>query len=128
MQHDEKVLEKTETKNYAESHNKKTSRQKKQIRDLFTSFSSRRKRDVKNPRESSIETKFIFYLNILKKIPFVILGDKIKENKGSYENLKIQLKQAVFRYHMRCISLMLFSIPCYVALQVPLWDCSWHIR
>ena len=39
MQEDEKVLGKTETKNDAESHNKKTSRQKRQIRDLFTSFS-----------------------------------------------------------------------------------------
>jgi len=114
MQQDEKVLWKTETKNDAESHNKKTSRQKRQIRDLFTSFSSRRKRDVKNPRESSIETKFIFYLNILKKIPFVILGDKIKENKGSYENLKIQLKQAriPISYEMYISNAIFYSLLC----------------
>lgn len=34
------------------------------------------------------------FVNILKKIPYIILGDKIKARKDSFENLQKQLNQA----------------------------------
>lgn len=38
--------------------------------------------------------KAAFYVSILKKIPFALLGDRIKEKRESYENLQRQLNQA----------------------------------
>ncbi|WP_091934282.1 type II secretion system F family protein [Methanolobus profundi] len=38
--------------------------------------------------------KALIYINILKRIPFVLIGDRIKAKKESYENLQKQLNQA----------------------------------
>ena len=38
--------------------------------------------------------KAVIYVEILKKIPYVLIGDKIKARKESYENLQMQLNQA----------------------------------
>jgi flagellar protein FlaJ len=110
----EHALEKTEENTGTMARKKRAADPKSRIKDILTSFSSRGKRNVKNPGESSMEHKFISYLNIVKKIPFVILGDKIKEKKGSYANLQIQLKQAriPMSYEMYISNAIFYSILC----------------
>jgi hypothetical protein len=109
-------LEKPETNSKTISRKKRHTDPKARIKDLLTSFSSRGK-NVKNPRGPSMEHKFISYLDILKKIPFVLLGDKIKEKKGSYANLQIQLKQAriPISYEMYISNAIFYSLLCGIA-------------
>ena len=114
FQQGEQNLEKPVTKAETASRKNTSKGSKIRIKDLLTSFSSHGKRNTKKPRESFIENKLTFYLNILKKIPLVILGDKIKEKKGSYANLQIQLKQAriPISYEMYISNAIFYSLLC----------------
>ncbi|TQD24435.1 type II secretion system F family protein [Methanolobus vulcani] len=58
-----------------------------------------KKKQRSNKSKSSFDPdqymkKVSIYVDILKKIPYVLLGDKIKARKESYENLQKQLNQA----------------------------------
>jgi flagellar protein FlaJ len=86
------------------------------IGDLFASFSSHGKNAMDNT-ESSINKKLILYFTILKKIPFMLLGDKIKEKKESYANLQLHLKQAriPMSYEMYISNAIFYSLLCGIA-------------
>ncbi len=63
---------------------------------------------------SEEEGKQISYMNVLKKIPFMLLGERIKENRGKYENLQLQLMQSriPISYEMYISNAIFYSILC----------------
>ncbi|WP_094228690.1 type II secretion system F family protein [Methanolobus psychrotolerans] len=57
--------------------------------------SKKKSRRAKKKFDTNNYTKKVsLYFNILKKIPYVLVGDKIKARKENYENLQKQLNQA----------------------------------
>ena len=110
-------LEEPVANNDTRSLKKRSSAPKTRIGNLFSYFSSRGKNDASDPHLSAVEGKFILYLNVLKKIPFVILGEKIKEKKESYANLQMQLKQAriPMSYEMYISNAIFYSLLCGIA-------------
>ena len=117
MLQDDQVLEQPASNNRPMARKKRSGNPKALIEDLLTSFSLKVKRNANNPLGSPIENKLILYLNILKKIPFVILGDKIQEKKDSYANLQMQLKQAriPMSYEMYISNAIFYSLLCGIA-------------
>ncbi|WP_292469427.1 type II secretion system F family protein [Methanolobus sp.] len=68
--------------------------QKLENEDVTQSPKTKSKKLKPNFSTEYYTKKASLYVNILKKIPFVFIGDKIKAKKANYENLQKQLKQA----------------------------------
>lgn len=117
MLQEEPVFEQPVDSNDASSAKKRSANPKVRILALLTNLTSLGKKNSNSQRASSLEDKFILYLNILKKIPFVILGDQIQEKKGSYANLQMQLKQAriPMSYEMYISNAIFYSLLCGIA-------------
>lgn len=117
MQQESQVLERFASKNGPMVNKKSFMDLKGLNEDLLTSFSLKGKKNTKSSSGSVIEAKFILYLNILKKIPFVVLGDKIQKKKDSYANLQMQLKQAriPMSYEMYISNAIFYSLLCGIA-------------
>lgn len=117
MPQEQPALEQPVDSNDTSFDKKRSLNPKARILDLLTNLTSSDTKYGNCQRASALQNKLIVYLQVLKKIPFVIFGEKIKEKKESYTNLQMQLKQAriPMSYEMYISNAIFYSVLCVIA-------------